>query len=117
MIGRRRAVEVLLLWRIASSQLDAVGPGRSGLGHHHAQQRVIGLHVVRRSVLHRLRRHDVLAVADSELPLSFPRVVRLSHALLVPTTAATSATTLVPRPVRLFRKRRGGRGREKKREM
>lgn len=98
MIGRRRAVQVLSLRRIAPLQLDAVGSRWTLFRHHHAQQRVIG-HVVGRSVLDALRRHDVLAVANGQLPLPFPGVVRLSHALLV--SAASSAAILVPRPVRL----------------
>lgn len=97
-IGRRRAVEVLSLRRVAPLQLDAVGPRWTRLRHHHAQQRVVG-HVVRRSVLDALRRHDVLAVTNGQLPLPFPGVVGLPHALLV--SAASSAAILVPRPVRL----------------
>lgn len=103
MIGRRRAVEMLFFWGVASSQFDAVGPRRPGIRHYHSQQRIIGLHIVRCPVLHRLRRHDILAMANGQLPLSFPRIMRLPHTLLMP--AATSAATLIPRPVRLFREK------------
>lgn len=89
---------MLSLWRVASLQLDAVGPRWTRFRHHHAQQRIIR-HVMRRSVLDALRRHDVLAVSNGQLSLSFPGVVGLSHALLV--SAASSAAILVPRPVRL----------------
>lgn len=95
---------MLFFWRVASSQFDAVGPRWPGIRHYHSQQRVIGLHIVWRPVLHPLRRHDIFAMADGQLPLSFPRIMWLSHTLLV--SAATSAATLIPRPVRLFREKK-----------
>jgi len=102
-IGRRRTVEMLLFWRVASSQFNAVGPGWPGIRHYHSQQRIIGLHIVWRSVLHCLRWHNILAMTDGQLSLSFPRIMGLPYTLLMP--AATSATTLIPRPVRLFREK------------
>jgi len=44
-------------------------------------------------------------MANGQLPLSFPRIMRLPHTLLMPAT--TSAATLIPRPVRLFREEKG----------
>lgn len=102
-LGHGRAVELVLLRGIAAPELDAVGPGRPGLRHHHAEERLVG-YAVGRPVLDALGRHYVLAVADGDLPLALARVVRLPHALLVP--APASAAALVPRPVGLFWRRR-----------
>lgn len=90
---------MLPLRGIAPLQFDAIGPGRTLFRHHYAQHRFVG-HIMRRSILNAWCWHDVLAVADSELSLSFPGIVRLPHTLLMPAT--TSATILVPRPVRLL---------------
>jgi len=43
-------------------------------------------------------------MTDGQLSLSFPRIMGLPYTLLMP--AATSATTLIPRPVRLFREKK-----------
>lgn len=99
-IGRRRAVQMLFFRRITSSQLDAIGSWRFWFRHHHSQQRIIGLHVMLRPVLHRLRRHDILSMTYGQLPLSFPGVVWLPHTLFMST--ATSTATLIPRPMWLF---------------
>lgn len=98
MFRHRRTIELVLFGWVAAPQLDAVGPRGPWFRHNHAQQRLVR-YAVTGPILDSLRRHNVLAVSDSDLPLTLACVVRLPHALLVPASAA--ATAIVPRPVRL----------------